>query len=250
MIPAQHQNSHLANRTKMWSSRDSEDVYQKNLRDPQQRQLLASNGWIDNFFTYTYNSHGFRCDEFDPNADAFVALGCSFTEGVGLPQEQTWPAILAQQLGTSYWNLGVGGGSADMCFRLANHYLAWLRPKFVVLLCPTPARLEYYGDSSWCNLQATQVHSYPNDIFLRQWFLNDVNSELNNQKNILAIQALCRNLDIEYYWCSTDSWIAGKDDSVPLTWARDLAHNGVTAHRFFVKKIRSAMSRHQTEIGV
>lgn len=248
MIPAKHRNSNLANQTILWNSTDNVDNYRRHLADPKKKYLLENNGWIDRAITYTYNSHGFRCGEFNPAEQAILTLGCSFTEGVGMPQEQTWPYILAQHLNLPCWNLGVGGGSADMCFRLAKHYLSWLKPTMVVLLCPRPFRMEFFDGHTYTNIQSTQVDQFSYLEFLKLWFAHDENSELNNQKNIFAIAALCQKLDIDFYYCLQQDWIYGKDDTVPLTWARDLAHNGVEDHKFFVRKILRSIERKQSHI--
>src|SRR5215831_16546203 len=48
---------------------------------------------------YHFNSLGYRGEAFDPAArlKIFVA-GCSYSFGLGVPQEQTWPVLLKQQL--------------------------------------------------------------------------------------------------------------------------------------------------------
>ena len=39
---------------------------------------------------YTVNKHGFRGDNFSTKDDAIMFLGCSFTFGIGVPDEDVW----------------------------------------------------------------------------------------------------------------------------------------------------------------
>ena len=62
----------LANQEINWLPMDTKQLYKHNLK--QNAQELAP--WIDNPFTYKFNSKGFRCEEFD-TTDNVVFLGCS-----------------------------------------------------------------------------------------------------------------------------------------------------------------------------
>lgn len=67
---------------------------------------------------YAHNSHGFRGAEFDLKKPAgktrIVTLGGSTTYGVGVNNEETWPYLLQQQLGSDFEviNMGVPGYSS------------------------------------------------------------------------------------------------------------------------------------------
>ena len=49
--------------------------------------------------TYELNSLGYRCDEFS-NASEFpiTFMGCSFTEGIGLPFDEVWAYHLHKKI--------------------------------------------------------------------------------------------------------------------------------------------------------
>lgn len=69
---------------------------------------------------YKFNSHGFRCDEFDlPSELPIVFLGCSFTEGIGVRQNETWSHLLLEKIkqktnkNIPYWNLSLASTGID-----------------------------------------------------------------------------------------------------------------------------------------
>ena len=59
---------------------------------------------------YKFNDFGYRAS-FDYKdllkKPKIVCIGCSFTEGVGLYEEETWPFLLSQKMGLPFFNLGI-----------------------------------------------------------------------------------------------------------------------------------------------
>ena len=91
--------------SKKWSQGDDQQDY-----DP-----------VDNLYgpddiTYVYNEHGFRCDPFKNNNAEILFMGCSFTEGTGLPLKDLWSTHVHQELypNTSYINLGIAGSGIEV----------------------------------------------------------------------------------------------------------------------------------------
>ena len=59
--------------------------------------------WVDKKIEYKYNNEGFRVPyNFNDKDSGIVTLGCSFTEGVGLPYEYTWGYKLAKHLNVKH----------------------------------------------------------------------------------------------------------------------------------------------------
>jgi len=110
-----------------WSGSDSEQTYHGHLKNPGHRKLLEKYEWIDTHIEYRANRQSFRADEFD-NRPCGLSLGCSFTRGIGLHENQVWPSVLSTLSGLHFWNLGVGGGAMDTCTRLLDYYISKLRP--------------------------------------------------------------------------------------------------------------------------
>lgn len=107
---------------KTWMFDDNEKTWLKS-RDKTE--------YTEEDFSYRLNIHGFRCNDFntmDFNKKSIVYLGCSFTFGIGLPEEHIWCSVLHKMIQDRYdeefnfINLGVPGGSVDEYLR----FIPWL----------------------------------------------------------------------------------------------------------------------------
>lgn len=90
----------------------------------------------DEFF-YTVNSNYYRAPEFNKqdNSNATICLGDSYTFGIGVKDEDTWPYKLNQLLGTVNWNLGSGGSSnKDILYTLHQFISNGYIPKNVYVM--------------------------------------------------------------------------------------------------------------------
>jgi hypothetical protein len=223
MIPALHRNSRLANQTIKWHGTDQEELYQQNLI--KNRSNLEQYNWVDRPITYKFNSHGFRADEFDSAGSNVMFLGCSHTEGIGLPYESTWAHIVSTKLKLKNYNLGIGGASNDTAFRMAHHWIDQLKPDLVIFLSIEKTRIELHtGDDRIFDLGVWR-HDFPMaDNFLKHWHSNDINSDMNYLKNMLAVKQLCNENSIKFLHTEMCS-ISGVDK------ARDLQHYGEKTQR-------------------
>lgn len=218
---------HLSNTKQLWLSMDTKELYAKNNSIEKQRQLLEKYGWIENSFDYVFNSHGFRSDEFIEDSNSIVFLGCSFTVGIGLPYQDTFAKIIANKLNFSCYNLGLGAGSYDSCFRFAYYWLEKLKPKIVCMYTPPAERTEVFYKETlhqfYPNKKINAFHNDPEDYY-KIWVDDTVNVELNSQKNLLAIKHLCKNLNIKF--------ISINSGQIKIIdYARDLAHPGIETNR-------------------
>ena len=99
---------------------------------------------------YVYNSQGYRTEEFDTIPDSYaIAIGCSQTEGVGLPYEFVYSNQLSRQLKLRVVNLGVASSGAMF---VKKNILSWVNniqkvPKFVVAQWPDPYRMFVYEEN-------------------------------------------------------------------------------------------------------
>jgi hypothetical protein len=219
---------------------DTEQSFKKLCQDPECLAYFQKQGWLEpGAITYKINSHGFRCDEFD-DQDCIVALGCSFTIGIGLPVESTWPQLVSKSLGLATRTLAWGGTSADTCFRLAEYWIPQLKPKAVFMLTPPPARFEVIRalDSPPIEVYLPQSESNSAseiDSFLRHWFTMDENSRLNHKKNKLAIQAMCAQAGIPCLIYDAFDYMAKSREDVG--YARDKMHAGPDGHAFLAERM-------------
>lgn len=220
-----------------WNGTDTLELYKKNLQNNPTHEWLHKFGWIDSTIEYSYNIHGYRCKEFDSSPCA-LALGCSFTEGVGLHLEQTWPHILASKLDLTVWNLGVGGASIDTVFRVLEHYIDRLNPKFIFLLIPPKERFEY------CDIRDLFSIIQPgrlgqHDSFAKEWLTQPFNSIYNTKKTMMAIEHMCAKSNVPLFSFPSQGVIQ-------RDLARDLMHPG----ELYQKHIADVMySQHQKNIA-
>lgn len=227
-----HYNTSHANKTLKWAHSDSSINYKKNMNTETSRKKLEELGWIDYDFDYRYNSHGFRCPEFEKNCD-ILAFGCSFTEGIGLPVEFTWPYILSKKLGSQVWNLGVGGSSTSTVYRLVSYYIELLSPKIIFINYPSANRFEIFnsiteGGTTYFPEHTTVISSQlDNDLrgFGKHWYYNSINSELLAEKNMYAIKYLCHVHNTQVYFI--DSLGPKLVRYILSNFARDLQHPGI-----------------------
>lgn len=223
-----HSNSDSANCELQWYGTDTEERYYKNL------EKLKLANWVDCPITYKFNHFGFRADEFNTLEPSIIFVGCSHTLGVGLPVELTWAHQVSTALKLKNFNLGVGGASNDTAFRLANYWINQLNPTIVVFLSTERTRSELHTIDN--DIEDLSVHRIDADEFpdatsyMRHWFGNDTNSDMNYFKNQLAIKQLCNERDIKYFHHEALN-------VHELDKARDLQHYGILTNKQIAKYI-------------
>jgi len=221
-----------------WLPTDTQENFQQLMQEPQHREYFARLGWDQpGAITYRFNSHGFRCDEFD-GGPYLLALGCSYTVGIGLPVEETWPHKAAKKLGLRCANLAWGGYSADTCFRLAEHWVPKLRPSLVVMLTPPRHRLELMLDPKQFDMRlvpfevfmpgSLSKHYAADDHYLKHWFVEEENARINQVKNCLALRQLCADRQIPCQIYHSDVVMGRSREEIG--YARDHMHGGPPAH--------------------
>lgn len=211
-----------ANQSIDWCPMDTEILYRQNLKN--NYNILHSNGWINANFKYTFNSVGFRSEEFT-DKPSIMFLGCSYTMGIGLPVNTVWSELVSKQLNLHCANLGIGGGSNDTSFRLCHGWLDKINPKLVIFLSPPGHRLELVNNHI-IKLIGPYTTEYKD--FLHRWNWDDNNDYFNSLKNELAIKSLCNSRNIKYVHFSAETL-----HGMMVDVARDLTHVGPKTHQLF-----------------
>lgn len=234
----------FGNKTLDWFQTDSHERHQQVMQDHKSKEYIQNKGWDQpGAITYKLNSCAFRSEEFDPTANNLVALGCSFTMGVGLPIRDIWPTLVGQALNLRVCNLGWGGFSADSCFRMAEYWIPYLKPKLVVFLAPPVTRLEIVLNEKTGKTINLMQSNFEDHLqlgdFVKHWFSQDQNSRLNSKKNQLAIEAICNQLNIPVlcYESKNEMGYLKNEDFIKQDYARDLSHPGPNDHKTFTEKI-------------
>jgi hypothetical protein len=230
-IGIRHNNYLYKGKTQYWRGTDSKELFDQNCLNSEKKELLQSLGWLDpDVISYQFNSFGFRDDEFD-NRVSGIALGCSHTEGIGIPEFYAWPRVLSRLIGTYIWNLGVGGSSIDTTFRLLDHWLPKLNPKFVVLCVPSMNRVELFDDTDPVSIMPTtwQISHHLHNYY-KVWSASEYNAQVLKRKNLLAMQQLCDQAKIPLRYLDHTIFQSHND-------ARDLQHHGVDSHNNFAHQM-------------
>jgi len=241
--PPWHSNAKFnAGKTYQWWPTDSKESFDRMMQDPVHRAYFQEKEWDKpETITYKLNSNGFRSEEFDSSADNLVALGCSFTMGIGLPYKDLWPTRLAQALNLRACNFGWGGASSDQCFRFAEYWVPHLKPKLVVLLNPPRGRLEVIINQDTKEPECVMPMDNHPDAFIKKWLSVDENQRLNNLKNSLAIEAICNRLGIPFLSYEADNWMSRSREEAE--YARDHLHAGPRGHETFTERILNDFSK-------
>jgi len=84
-------------------------------------------------FPFVTDADGFRNSESESTATVVAALGDSFTDGMTLPAELTWPARLARLLGVSVRNYGTAGFGPGQELLVLKEHVRARHPRRVVV---------------------------------------------------------------------------------------------------------------------
>jgi hypothetical protein len=218
-----------------WLAMDTKELFAKNGLIGKTRNQLEKYGWLDKSFDYKFNTQGFRSDEFSLDSTGIVFLGCSFTAGIGLPYKNTFAKIVADEMKLRCYNLGLGAGSYDCCFRFASYWLDRLKPQVVCIFEPPANRTEvfvynrlyqFYPEIFSDNKIEKFRLKDNSDVrkFYKIWLDDELNDQLNREKNLLAIEQLCNKLHIKFVNLHSG-------DIEYVDYARDLSHPGIKTNQ-------------------
>lgn len=154
--------------------------------------------------TYTYNSLGYRGDEFPLSDKTLMAIGCSHTEGIGVDDNQTWPFYISKKLNHSHINFGFTGRSNDYISRCILTFTEYINPDLVCIMYTYPHRREYYTSNNgiepyhpspwgWFE-ENTELFSCMNKLS------NTYDDYINWYKNHLLITNFLENKKIPFIW--------------------------------------------------
>lgn len=210
----------VPNQTQIWNPSDTEETYKKAVARFKARNKQYP--WTPDSFDYKFNSYGFRGPEPTVTADFKILVsGCSFTEGIGLPYETTWPERLAAKIpGAVAVNLGQGGHSCDYTARSIYKTLEIIKPDLVAILWPPKERYEDIIKKSIMSVA-------PNDdrFAFARLYTNEDYIEYQYQKNVLLVQHLCDTQGVQFISFPSEMGLPLCDrQQYPL--ARDDMHPG------------------------
>jgi len=258
-----------ANKTFDFISCDSEDLFLKN-----KKELGPEWYYYDKKIEYKYNSWGYRTKEFNHlDNNYFTSFGCSFTEGIGLSDEDLWVTKLSKEFNIDSFNLAQGGTGVNFSTTNTILLIDYLRknkktlPKFVIYQLSFNHRTFYtfkYNDDNETTLGLeqfsatfpTEVYPFSTKYFGSWYFHGFVENEgemiMQSNLSLMVCKNMWESLGVPvYFWTYGDDF-QNKDMEMfshnidfkiifELTEvkARDCAHNGHLAQDIIVNELKN-----------
>ncbi len=190
----------LANKTLKWVTADNEENYKNVIKTTK-----VPYGPED--ISYVYNNYGFRCDDFGNYNDFPIRIlfaGCSMTEGVGLPLEDTWPKILHKKICEHYkiqipfWTVAAGGTGIDQLVRYVYNLKDVLRPQLIISYLPESSRRELAFELPWGHWSLDTPEGKNTKIFLDERLI-----AYFTEKNIAMLEMILNEIDCTFLFSSS-----------------------------------------------
>jgi len=209
-----------------WHQPNSRDQWQ----GPDQPLALEQNPQADQWRTvnieYCRNAQGFRTHDLLAlmGQAVDVALGCSFTEGVAVPETARWPSIIERQCHRPLLNFGIGGASTDTVARILTNITDLYEIQSVFILWPELSRFEQYGPET----SARPIISVtPQRAQIEHaWNMDHHASWQRYYRNRHIVQLLAQHHGFQIYEMLLDLAIK----TIPFTPGRDGQHWGYESH--------------------
>jgi hypothetical protein len=209
---------------------------------------------------YTYNELGYRGDSIHKEGFKVMSIGCSNTEGVGVNDNETWPAQFTKFIPNGVnMNFGTGGRSNDFISRCLLTYYDIIQPDLVLIMYTSPQRREIYTSNggiepfmpttSWGYMSET-VDGNCIQQSLTQ-LQNDNDDFINWYKNHLLIKYFLESKKCNWLW---NGWMAvdknfiefnrfdGEYGDQFIDFGVDGAHPGPKHHKEYSHKLFNHIS--------
>lgn len=200
----------MSNVLKYWTIDDFEISSSRwGLSDKFNNSFTTSGGDQTGLCTYTYNELGFRGDSIHKEGFKVMSIGCSLTEGVGVNDNETWPAQFTKLIPKSVnHNFGMSGRSNDYISRCLLTYYDLIKPDLVLIMYTSPHRREVFTkDGGIEPFMATHKWGYLEDTeegreiqSLKTKLQNDNADLVNWYKNHLLIKYFLESKKCNWLW--------------------------------------------------
>lgn len=182
---------------------------------------------------YVFNSLGYRePDNYTKNA--IICIGDSFTVGLGLPIELTFPKRLQHYLGHPVLNFGLNGASNEWIARKLEIILKYFEPTAIVVHYSFSHRREL-DEPAWSDDERTMCdeHLYSEGINYNNW-LNCYNRICELPGNIIH--------SFIHEWHTTNLRPPNTMHPRRIDFSRDGFHYGPKSSDLFAKALASKIS--------
>jgi hypothetical protein len=167
--------------------------------------------------TYSFNSLGFRSEEFDPDAPVkLFVCGCSQSFGTGIDLEESWAFLFKQKLAqqrrlpeqsVNLMNFSQGGASNDYIARTLVEQSSLVRPDVIVAGFTHMSRFEILDGTMAVHFGPVDLEEYDKaggrpEVKRMAEFVtlgtDETQQKIRMLKNVLLFQYFCRSRDIPF----------------------------------------------------
>ncbi len=235
--------SRKVNGTYLWGNSDSEESYRSYTLDPRSKRYDP--------IEYRFNSQGHRTDlEIEDLKEYILSVGCSWTEGEGVPQDKRYTELLANELDLQCYCLGINGISNDLIMYNLEKWLSIVKvkPKLIIVQWTFANRYSLISDAEqpwnpiqtvgpwrndlWSKLKYSQEFLIGGD-YLHYW------KQLRDQYSSISA-TLCKEMNIPLIQTSTEKT---KDFIVLESFdlGRDQMHPGIESNNIWAQRIKQKL---------
>lgn len=203
--------------------------------------------------TYTYNELGFRGDSPTKEGFKIMSIGCSYTEGIGVNDWETWSHYFSKLVKNSVdLNFGFGGRSNDYITRCLLTFYDVVKPNLVLITYTHSHRREYYTDKNTVEpYMPTSVWDYmenDNDGKRTHKNLTDLQNHnedfINWYKNHLLIKYFLESKRCNWIWTGPDISLEYQENNRFIgdfekvqDWAVDGIHAGPKTNKTYAHNL-------------
>lgn len=240
------------NKVQSFYSTDSKEEYSKN------RRLLRDTQYHSTPIEYKFNNLGYRTKNIENLDISFLlTFGCSYTEGVGLHQQDTWAEKIAKHLNLDLYNHAKQSSGMDIQFYNA---LLWNmsnkpKPKIVIAQWPHKARKSFgYRTSDGIEIKDPSYTKTPDGKWWSKRYVQDSGEmELNNLfwfESFNNVWNMNQVPVLNFTWDSdllpnlvSSSYNIFRINPKNRDKARDLQHDGVLFHNDTTERLKEILER-------
>lgn len=169
----------------------------------------------EGYFNYRMNENGFRSKsfkEFNNEKTNILFTGCSISQGVGLPEELSWPNKLvdlmqasSKNLDIDFYNLSVNGSGIFLSIKNIFTFIKTVgKPDYIFALLPQVTRsLGWKLPLGFQNVhyENPKVRTDESVKSYRDSYIHE-NSLMTNMTMISILEYMCSVLEIKLLWSS------------------------------------------------
>lgn len=123
----------------------SDNIFVFNNYKNKKLKTLATDLYDDDTIIYDMNEHGYRSISMDEKSNYnLLTLGCSWTMGIGVDNENIWPNIIGKKLNAKTFNYGMYGTSTSFVAKTLYKFISsQFTPDLVLIMWPGFSRRDY-----------------------------------------------------------------------------------------------------------